>query len=96
MNDASAHDGRATHVPAMGSAHERTLSIRLMMTGVLVGLFGPIGGFLGGGIVSAEATIVGLEPLFVWLFFGIIVGGVGVAIGILGAVRWVRGNHHLD
>ncbi|MDY7527409.1 MULTISPECIES: hypothetical protein [unclassified Cryobacterium] len=90
------HAERGTHVPTIGSAHDRGVSIRLMLIGVLVGLFGPIGGFLGGTIVNADHTIAGLEPLFVWLFLGMTVGGIGVTVGIIGALRWVRGNHHLE
>ncbi len=53
-------------------------------------------GFLGGTIVDADQLIGGLEPLFVWLFLGMMVGGVGVCVGIIGALRWVKGNYHLE
>ncbi|MBC7442009.1 MAG: hypothetical protein H7311_05755 [Ramlibacter sp.] len=75
---------------------DRTRSIRLMLIGAFVGIFAPIAGFLGGTIVGVDQTVGGLEPLFVWLFVGMIVGLLGVAVGILGALRWVKGNHHLD
>ena len=75
---------------------DRTLSIRLMLIGGFVGIFAPIFGFLGGTMVGVDQTVGGLEPLFVWLFVGMIVGMLGVAVGILGALRWVKGKHHLD
>ena len=77
-------------------SRDRTLSIRLMLIGAFVGIFAPIAGFLGGTIVGVDQTVGGLEPLFVWLFVGMIIGMIGVAVGILGALRWVKGNHHLD
>ena len=77
-------------------SRDRTISIRLMLIGAFVGIFAPIAGFLGGTIVGVDQTVGGLEPLFVWLFVGMIVGMLGVAIGILGALRWVKGKHHLD
>ena len=78
------------------TARDRTVSIRLMLIGAFVGIFAPIAGFLGGTMVGVDQTVGGLEPLFVWLFVGMIVGMLGVAVGILGALRWVKGGHHLD
>ncbi|TFD34395.1 hypothetical protein E3T34_05020 [Cryobacterium sp. TMT1-62] len=77
-------------------SRDRALSIRLMLIGAFAGIIAPIAGFLGGTIVGVDQTVGGLEPLFVWLFVGMIVGMFGVAIGILGALRWVKGGHHLD
>lgn len=77
-------------------SRDRTLSIRLMLIGAFVGIFAPIAGFLGGTIVGVDQTVAGLEPLFVWLFVGMTIGMLGVAVGILGGLRWVKGNHHLD
>ncbi|TFB88281.1 hypothetical protein E3O44_06345 [Cryobacterium algoricola] len=96
MAETTPHTEQGTRLPKVGSAQDKGVSIRLMLIGVLVGLFGPIGGFLAGTIVSADHTVAGLEPLFVWLFVGMLVGGAGVAVGIIGALRWVRGNHHLE
>ncbi|HSP74992.1 MAG TPA: hypothetical protein VLO31_02105, partial [Cryobacterium sp.] len=67
-------------------SRDRTISIRLMLIGAFIGIFAPITGFLGGTIVGVDQTVGGLEPLFVWLFVGMIVGMLGVAIGILGAL----------
>lgn len=95
MTDTSARTGPRTETePAV--AAERARCIRWMLIGAFVGIFGPIIGFLGGSIVDAEQLIGGLEPLFVWLFFGMMVGGVGVCVGIIGALRWVKGDHHLE
>lgn len=77
-------------------ALDRARSIRWMLIGASVGVFAPIAGFLGGSTVSADRLVVGLEPLFVWLFVGMMVGGVGVVVGVIGALRWVKGNYHLE
>jgi hypothetical protein len=95
MADTSARTGLRPETAPAASA-DRARCIRWMLIGAFVGIFGPIAGFLGGTIVDSEQLIGGLEPLFVWLFLGMMVGGVGVSIGIIGALRWVKGNHHLE
>lgn len=95
MTDTSARNGPPRQA-APATPADRTRCIRWMLIGAFVGIFGPIAGFLGGTIVDADQLIGGLEPLFVWLFLGMMVGGVGVCVGIIGALRWVKGNHHLE
>ncbi|MDJ0322303.1 hypothetical protein QMG61_00800 [Cryobacterium sp. PH31-AA6] len=75
---------------------DRARCIRWMLIGAFVGIFAPIAGFLGGSTVSADRLVAGLEPLFVWLFVGMMVGGIGVVIGVIGALRWVKGKYHLE
>ena len=87
MTDAEVTDAQAL---------DRARCIRWMLIGTFVGIFAPIAGFLGGSTVSADRLVVGLEPLFVWLFVGMMVGGVGVVVGVIGALRWVKGNYHLE
>ncbi|MBC7596187.1 MAG: hypothetical protein H7288_20050 [Kineosporiaceae bacterium] len=61
--------------------------------GGAVALFAPLTGFLGGTIVGSTDRAGELDPLFLWLFVGMIVGGIGGVIAILGALRWNRANH---
>ena len=56
-------------------------------------LFAPLTGFLGGTIVGSSGGAGDLDPHFLWLFVGMVVGGVGGLVAILGALRWHRANH---
>ncbi|WP_104166934.1 hypothetical protein [Cryobacterium sp. N22] len=70
-----------------------TRGIRSVVAGTLVAAFAPLAGFLGGTIVGSTGSTTELDPLFVWLFLGLIVGGAGAILAITGALRWVRANH---
>lgn len=61
--------------------------------GGALAIFAPLTGFLGGTIVGSSGAVGELDPLFLWLFVGMIVGGIGGVIAILGALRWNRSNH---
>ncbi|TFD73952.1 hypothetical protein [Cryobacterium fucosi] len=96
MPDASPRSDRPTDKNTPASAQDRARCIRLMLIGAFVGIFAPIAGFLGGTMVGIDDTVGRFGPIFVWLFAGMVVGGIGVAIGVLGALRWVKGKHHLQ
>ena len=66
----------------------------LMFIGAFIGIFAPIGGFLIGTIVPTDATLAGLDPLFVWLLPGMALGGIGVGIGVWGVLRWMKVNYN--
>ncbi|TFC01006.1 hypothetical protein E3O42_11000 [Cryobacterium adonitolivorans] len=70
-----------------------TRGIRSVVFGTLVAVFAPLAGFLGGTIVGSTGSMTELDPLFVWLFLGLIVGGAGAILAIVGALRWIRANH---
>ena len=79
-----------------GSTAHRTRCIRLMLAGSFIGLFAPIFGFLGGTIVRADATVVGLEPILFWMLIGMFVGMAGTGVAIRGATQWIAGKHNLQ
>ena len=56
-------------------------------------LFAPLAGFLGGTIVGSSGTVGDLDPLFLWLFVGMVIGGIGGVVALMGALRWNRANH---
>ena len=56
-------------------------------------LLAPLAGFLGGTMVGSSGTVSDLDPLFLWLFVGMVVGGIGGVVAIMGALRWNRANH---
>lgn len=60
----------------------------LVLLGAGVAALAPLFGFLIGGIVGSTGER--LNPLFIALFLGILVGGLGVLAAILGGVRLWR------
>lgn len=56
-------------------------------------LFAPLTGFLGGTIVGSSGGAGELDPRFLWLFIGMVIGGMGGVVAILGALRWNQANH---
>ncbi len=69
---------------------------RLMIAGAIVLFLAPLAGFLGGTMVGSPGAIGGLDPLFLWLFVGMVVGGIGGAVALLGALRWMRASRDAD
>jgi len=65
----------------------------LIVIGAIVALLAPLAGFLGGTMVGSSGTVGEFDPLFVWLFLGMVVGGIGAVVAITGALRWNRANH---
>lgn len=78
--------------PSSAVQRDRTRGVASMIIGATVALLAPLTGFLGGTIVGSSSTVADLDPLFLWLFVGMVVGGIGGAVAIMGALRWVRAN----
>jgi len=76
-----------------GAQPDRTRGVRSIVIGVLVALLAPLGGFLGGTMVGSSGSGDDLDPLFLWLFVGMVIGGIGGVVAIMGALRWNRANH---
>lgn len=86
--------------PPAGSEHpsspaqgDRTRGVGSIIIGTSVALFAPLTGFLGGTIVGSSGTVGELDPLFLWLFVGMVIGGIGGVVAIMGALRWTQANH---
>ncbi|MDJ0358233.1 hypothetical protein [Paenarthrobacter sp. PH39-S1] len=75
---------------------ENRPGIKLIIPGAILLFLAPLAGFLGGTMVGSPGAIGGLDPLFLWLFIGMVVGGIGGAVALLGALRWVRANRGAD
>lgn len=61
-----------------------------IILGAIAAVLGPLFGFLVGsmmGVGDADATV---NPMFLALFIGIVVGGVGTVVALLGALRMLR------
>lgn len=62
----------------------------MMVLGAVIAVLAPLGGFLGGSMVGPARQVGDLDAMFVWLFVGLIVGGVGAVLVLLGMLRWNR------
>lgn len=65
--------------------------LRMLVLGALLALLAPLAGFLGGSIVESSADDR-VDPLALWLFGGLVVGGIGAVIAFIGGLRWVQAN----
>ncbi len=95
MSDNEAPGAAATKDPAHDSsprAQPNAAGRRLMISGAVILFLAPLAGFLGGTMVGSPGAIGGLDPLFLWLFVGMVVGSIGGSIALVGALRWVRVN----
>ncbi|MFY1659212.1 hypothetical protein [Micromonospora sp. WMMD1274] len=72
---------RLTPVPA---------GVWLVIIGAGVTVLGPLFGFLIGTIRGTEGEMLGMSPIFLFLFLGFLVGGVGLGIALLGVRRVLR------
>lgn len=66
--------------------------VRLIVVGTIVALLAPLAGFLGGTMAGSSGAVGDFDPLFVWLFVGMVAGGIGGVVAITGALRWNRAN----
>lgn len=67
------------------------VGIRPLILGAVVAVLGPLAGFLGGSMNGSSLTDQP-DPLFVWLFSGLVVGGIGAVVAFVGGLRWWRTN----
>lgn len=61
----------------------------VLMLGLCLAALGPLGGFLVGSMIGADSTSA-VSPLFLSLFIGIVIGGIGLVIMTLGGMRLYR------
>ncbi|MGO4442213.1 hypothetical protein AB4Z42_02530 [Mycobacterium sp. 2YAF39] len=66
------------------------------LLGSAVGVLAPLLGFLVGGSFGAGAIGDSVDPMFISLFIGIVIGGVGVLVALSGGARLWRHFHRED
>lgn len=76
---------------ATGAA-EQEGGVRLLVVGAVVAVLAPLAGFLIGSIIGPSSDVEDVDAMFVSMFVGLIVGGLGAAVALLGLMRWNRGN----
>ena len=66
------------------------------LLGTAVAVLAPLFGFLVGGVFGAGMTGEPVDPMFLSLFTGIVIGGVGVLVALSGGARLWRHFHRQD
>lgn len=67
-----------------------------VLLGTAVAALAPMGGFLVGGAIGTSDTQPANDPMFLALFVGMVVGGVGVLVAVLGGIRLWRHLHRSE
>jgi hypothetical protein len=62
----------------------------LIIGGSVVAALGPLFGFLIGSVLGSTTDMGNLSPIYLFLFGGLAVGGLGVCAILLGARRVIR------
>ena len=66
------------------------------LLGMAVAVLAPLLGFLVGGIFGAGTVGDSIDPMFLSLFIGIIIGGIGVLVALSGGARLWTHFHRED
>lgn len=66
------------------------------LLGSAVAALGPLFGFLIGGTFGAGTTGDSIDPMFLSLFIGIVIGGIGVLVAFSGGAQLWRHFHRQD
>ena len=65
----------------------------LIIGGSVVAALGPMFGFLLGSMAGSNTDTGDLDPIYLFLFIGLAVGGLGVAAALLGARKVIGARH---
>lgn len=66
------------------------------LLGTAVAVLAPLFGFLVGGMIGAGTVGESVDPMFLSLFAGIVIGGIGVLVALSGGARLWRHFHRKD
>ena len=87
-------DGDGTPEPGRRVVLESTPpGLWRVLLGVALAALAPLLGFLVGGIRGAGKVGDKVDPMFISLFLGIVIGGVGLLIAVSGGTRLWRHFH---
>jgi hypothetical protein len=66
------------------------------LLGTSVAVLAPLLGFLVGGVFGAGTIGESMDPMFISLFIGIVIGGLGLLVALSGGARLWRHFHNED
>ena len=77
---------------ARGSAHgpDRARAARMMVLGSVLAILGPLGGFLAGSMIGLSKELGEFDAMFIAMFSGLFLGGVGAVVAGLGLLKYAR------
>jgi hypothetical protein len=88
MSDAPSPASAVARRPAPGP--DRTRAVQMMVLGSVLAVLGPLGGFLAGSMIGPAREMGDFDAMFISLFVGLVVGGLGTVIAGLGLLRYAR------
>ncbi len=78
----------AARRPASGPGRAR--AVQMMVFGSVLAILGPLGGFLAGSMIGLSRELGEFDAMFIAMFAGLLLGGVGAVIAGLGLLRYAR------
>jgi hypothetical protein len=66
------------------------------LLGMAVAVLAPMLGFLVGGVFGAGTIGESVDPMFISLFVGIVIGGIGLLVALSGGAQLWRHLHRED
>lgn len=67
-----------------------------ILLGAIAAVLGPLFGFLAGSIMGKGEPDAAVNPMFLALFIGIMIGGIGTVVALLGVLRLLRRQARTD
>lgn len=68
----------------------RARAVQMMVLGAMLAVLGPLGGFLAGSMIGLSRELGDFDAMFVAMFAGLMIGGIGAVIAGLGLLRYAR------
>ena len=72
------------------SGPDRSRAAQMRVAGMTVAVRAPLLGFLAGSMIGPSREVGEFDAMFVALFAGLLVGGVGAVVGGLGLLKFAR------
>ncbi|MFD1505985.1 hypothetical protein ACFSBG_09920 [Georgenia yuyongxinii] len=66
--------------------------LRAVVLGAVLAVLAPLFGFLGGTMAGAPTDTAAVDPIYLWLWAGLVLGGVGAVVAFVGGLRLLRAN----
>lgn len=64
--------------------------MQMMVLGSVLAVLGPLGGFLAGSMIGLSRELGEFDAMFVAMFSGLLLGGIGAVIAGLGLLKYAR------